>query len=249
MFLSQRATQAEYCDRLDLPPSEVADNYRQLARFNQLVRVSDAFQRLLVRWLGRDHVKTLSILDLGAGDGFIGRSIEAWARGYGWEWHVTSLDLNFTALKLGARARSVAGSVNALPFADGSFDVVIASQMAHHLTDEETVRHFREAWRVTRDALYLADVHRNAGALCIIWGLLRVLRVTPTFLSDGLLSVRRGWRVGEWRELATRAGISPARVTLAYGSRVMLQARKPQAGTCPCCASHSERELEPLATR
>ena len=93
MFLSQRATQAEYCDRLDLPLNEVADNYRQLARFNRLLLVTDPFQRLLVRWLGRGHVKKLSMLDLGAGDGSIGRSIEAWALRHGWDWRVTNLDL------------------------------------------------------------------------------------------------------------------------------------------------------------
>ena len=228
MFLSQRATQAEYCDRPDLPVSEVADNYRQLARFNRLLLVTDPFQRLLVRWLGRGRVKKLSMLDLGAGDGSIGRSIEAWARRRGWDWRVTNLDLNVGALRLNPGGRNVAGAVGALPFADDSFDVVIASQMTHHLTDEEVVQHFREAWRVTRDALFLTDAHRNAGALAVIWLVLRLMRVPPQFLSDGMLSVRRSWRVGEWRELAACAGIPCGRVWLYYGSRVMLQARKPR---------------------
>lgn len=226
MFLSQRATQAEYCDRLDLPLGEVADNYRQLARFNRLLLVTDPFQRLLVRWLGRGRVKKLSILDLGAGDGSIGRSIEAWARHRGWDWRVTNLDLNLGALRLNPGGRNIAGAVDALPFADDCFDVVIASQMTHHLTDNEATHHFREAWRVTRDALFLADVHRNAGALCVVWAVLRLMRVTPQFLSDGLLSVRRSWRVDEWREIAVQAGIQNARVWLYYGSRVLLQARK-----------------------
>jgi 2-polyprenyl-3-methyl-5-hydroxy-6-metoxy-1,4-benzoquinol methylase len=228
MFLSQRATQAEYCDRPDLPLSEVADNYRQLARFNRLLMMTDPFQRLLVRWLGRGQVKKLSMLDLGAGDGSIGRSIVAWARRRGWEWRVTNLDLNVSALRLNPGGRNVAGAVGALPFVDDSFDIVIASQMTHHLADEEAVQHFREAWRVTRDALFLADAHRNAGAMAVIWGVLRVMRVSPQFLSDGMLSVRRSWRVGEWRALAARAGIPSAKVWLYYGSRVMLQARKPR---------------------
>jgi hypothetical protein len=240
MFLRQRATQAEYCDQPDLPPAEVADNYRQLARFNRLVLAADPFQRLLVRWLGRDQVRTLSILDLGAGDGALGQTIEAWARRYGWTWRVTNLDVNFAALKLGRRPRSLAASVSALPFADGSFDVVMASQMTHHLTEEEVVRHFREAWRVTRDALFLADTHRNAGAMCVLWALLRLMRVTPRFLSDGLLSVRRGWRIGEWRELAARAEIPSAKVWLSYGSRVMLQARKPRRANPGARSSSAE---------
>ena len=246
MFLSQRATQAEYCDRPDLPSSEVADNYRQLSRFNRVMLVSDPFQRLLVRWLGRGNVKTLSLLDLGAGDGSIGRSIEAWARRHGWDWRVTNLDMNVRALRLNPGGRNVAGAVGALPFADDSFDVVIASQMTHHLTDEEAAQHFREAWRVTRDALFLTDVHRNAGALAVIWVVLRLMRVTPQFLSDGMLSVRRSWRLGEWRELAARAGIPSVRAWLYYGSRVMLQARKPRRKVSNPQDSGFEREREAI---
>jgi 2-polyprenyl-3-methyl-5-hydroxy-6-metoxy-1,4-benzoquinol methylase len=180
--------------------------------------------KAVARWLGRDHVERLSILDLGAGDGWIGQTITAWAANRGWIWHVTNLDLNPSALGLRPHPSNVAASVCALPFRDNSFDAVIASQMAHHLSDAETVAHFREAWRVTGDALFLTDTHRNPAALLVIWAVLKRMRVTPEFLADGLQSVRRGWRVGEWRRLAAQAEIPNLRVWLAYGSRVMLQA-------------------------
>lgn len=227
MFLRERATQAEYCDQPDLPLDEVASSYRQLARFNRLMQVGDPFQRLLVRWLGRKNVQQLSLLDLGAGDGSLGRGIESWAKRHGWNWRVTSLDASLQALTLGDGERRVAANVCALPFPDKSFDVVISSQMAHHLTNDEAALHFREAWRVTKEALFLTDAHRNLGSLCVIWLLLRCLRVTPTFLADGLLSVRRGWRLGEWKNLANRAGIPQPKVWLYYGSRIVLQARRP----------------------
>ena len=63
----------------------------------------------------------------------------------------------------------VTGSALQLPFADGSFDLVVASQMTHHLTDEEVVQHWREAWRVTRDAIFICDLHRNAGFYALLW--------------------------------------------------------------------------------
>ncbi len=226
MFLSQRATQAEYCDRPNLPAEEVADNYHQLARFNRNALVSDVFQRLLARWLGSANVQQLSILDLGAGDGYMGRSIEGYGKDHGWDWRVTNLDLNFAALRLGTSPRNIVANVCALPFADKSYDVVIASQMTHHLMNEEVVQHFREAWRVARKAIYLTDTHRNIGLLGFMWVILRLMRMKPRFRADALLSVKRGWRVEEWRELAERAGIHPARVSLYFGSRVILQARK-----------------------
>jgi hypothetical protein len=228
MFLRERATQAEFCDQPGLPLEAVASNYRQLARFNETMRVSDAFQRLLVRWLGRERVMRLSILDLGSGDGWIGNAVTDWATRQGLNWRVTNLDLNPLGLGLRPGARNVTASVCQLPFQDGAFDLVISSQMAHHLSEVEVVSHFREAWRVTRDAIHLTDVHRNAGSLAVIWLVLKSLGVTTEFMADGLQSVRRGWRVDEWKSLARAAGIPDARIWLSYGSRVMLRARKAQ---------------------
>jgi len=233
MFLRHRATQAEYCDQHDLPLSEVASTCRQLARFNELMLVSDAFQRGLARWLGYERTGNLSILNLGAADGAMGDAITGWARAQGWDWRLTSVDRNPLALGLGNGRRRIAADVSALPFADGSFDVVIGSQMTHHLTDVEAVEHFREAWRVSRDALFLADTHRNVAALTVLWGVLVLMRTTRNFRADGVQSIRRGWRVGEWKSLAEQAGIPSARVWVAYGSRVMLQARKVRATDGP----------------
>jgi len=234
MFLRERATQAEYCDRPDISDGDLAANYHHLGRFNRLVHVADPFQRLLVRWIGRGNVSRLSILDLGAGDASLSAELEAWARHRGWDWRVTSLDHSLRALCLGqtqAWRRRVSADVCALPFGDDTFDVVIASQMTHHLTDEQTVQHFREGWRVTRDALFLTDAHRNIGALAVIWTMLKLMGVPRQFLADGILSVQRGWRVAEWQRLAEAAGVPRARVSVYYGSRILLQARKPNGGS------------------
>ncbi len=226
MFLRVRATQAEYCDRPDISDADLAANYDQLTRFNRLVHVADPFQRLLVRWVGRSHATHLKFLDLGAGNAALAAHLEPWAQRRGWDWRITSLDGSVRALRLGSTSRRVAADVCALPFADDTFDVVMASQMTHHLTEAQAVQHFSEAWRVTRDVLFLTDAHRNIGAAGVIWLILKILRVTPEFLSDGVISVRRGWRVAEWRRLADAAGIPNARVSVYYGSRIFLQARK-----------------------
>lgn len=226
MFLRERSTQAEYCDRPDLPPSEVRSVHRQLDRIHQLLHSAESFQSPLAHWLGESRVQNASLLDLGAGDGAMGRHLEAWARTKGWNWRVTSIDSNFTALALGTGERRVAGNVCALPFADDSFDAVFASQMTHHLSDDEVVRHFAEAWRVSRDIVCLFDAHRNLFALGFIQILLGTLGFSREFRSDAALSVRRGWRVPEWQSLAARAGIPNAAIHLQHGARIRLFARK-----------------------
>ncbi len=227
MFLSQRSTQAEYFDLPDRGLAEVAEGYRLLNRVNRILHNGEPFRRLLPGWLGEERCRRLSFLDLGAGNGQLADELTVWAARRGWEWSFTNLDLNFHALQLNPKGCNVAASVVALPFSDESFDVVVGTQMTHHLADEsEVTRHFAEAWRVSRDAVFIHDVHRNVGLYSILWLLLVLMRVPPVFRADGLLSVARGWRVGEFQQFAERAGMVGARVRLDFGSRLFLMARK-----------------------
>jgi ubiquinone/menaquinone biosynthesis C-methylase UbiE len=228
MFLAQRLAQAEYFDDPRRSFAEVAEGYRQLGRINRLFLFADPFQRLLSGWLGPEKCRQLSVLDLGAGDGSLGRELTQWAARRNWRWRVTNLDLSPLALRLNPdRHLNVVGSALSLPFRDESFDVVIASQMTHHLPDEDAViQHFREAWRVTRDAVFVSDVHRNMAMMALIWVSVHVARLSKEMRGDGLLSVRRAWRIPEWNAFATSAQIPQARVWLYLGARIILQARK-----------------------
>lgn len=226
MFLRERSTQAEYCDRLDLPLEEVRAVYRQLDRINRLLGTADSIQAPLIQILGQSRCPRLTLLDLGAGDGALGRQIEALALARGWDWRVTSVDFSMASLALGDGERRVAGHVCALPFVDDSFDVVFASQMTHHLTQAEAAGQFAEAWRVSRDVVFILDTHRNTFALAFISMVLATLGFSRTFRSDAALSVRRGWRVGEWRALAAQAGMGDAEIRVRHGARIRLMARK-----------------------
>jgi SAM-dependent methyltransferase len=226
MFLSHRSKQAEYFDLPDRTEAEIAASFRDLNRVNCFFRFSHPFESALPQWLGRKNCERLDILDVGAGTGLLGKKLTEWARRRGWQWRFTNLDTNLLALKIGGRPDSVVGSALQLPFADGSFDLVVASQMTHHLTDEQIVTHWREAWRVTRDAIFICDLHRNAILYALVWLTLHLMRLNPTVVEDGLISVRRGFRLSEWRGLAARAEIPDASIWRYHGARIVLQARK-----------------------
>ena len=229
MFLSQRATQAEYLDSPECSFQETADSYKELARINRLFHFAEPFQRYLPNLLGPEKCRSLTVLDLGAGDGSLGGALEKWAGNQGWSWAVTNLDSNPHVLKLCLPGKTVAGSVLAIPFPDQSFDVVIAHQMTHHLAgDGEVVEHFREARRVARECVLISDMHRSSVLYSLIWVILHLGNFPKHFREDGLLSVKRGFRQDEWRELAKRAGINEAKVWVHFGARVMLAAQKAQ---------------------
>ncbi len=226
MIFRERSAQAEYFDAPDRPADEMAAAFRELDRVNRWFKFSHPFVFGLPRWLGSKRCARLEILDIGAGTGMLGKRLSEWARRRDWDWRFTNLDANPVVLNSQGAARAVTGSALELPFADGSFDLVVASQMTHHLNDDEVVRHWREAWRVTRDAVFICDLHRNAFLYAMLWLTMRLMRTNPRLREDGLISVRRGFRRPEWRELAARAEIPDAKVWLYYGTRIVLQARK-----------------------
>lgn len=230
--MSQRATQAECFDTPGRPLEEVRSDYQWLARVNRLTHFAKPFQHFLPYYLGSEGCRNLRILDVGAGDGRLGETLEAWARRNDWHWEVTNLDANPLCAHIAPRP-VVLGSATQLPFPDDSFDVVVATTMTHHLTDAQTVDHFREAGRVARKLVLIVDVQRRAWFLGLMWLVLVLLRAPAHFRADGVLSILRGWRLPEWRELAAKAGLDGARFHALAGMLLVLAWRPPPPPPLP----------------
>jgi SAM-dependent methyltransferase len=92
------------------------------------------------------RMRPATVLNIGCGDGYI--ELEGLKRG----WRVLSADPDERAMarlaERGAEARK--GSIEALPFADGSADVVICTEVLEHLTGEQLAAGLPEIRRVLK---------------------------------------------------------------------------------------------------
>lgn len=225
MFLSRRSLQAEYFDT-ERPLTELVEFFHCLSRMNRLFAFAEPFQRLVPQMLGEANCAGLSVLDVGAGDGSLGKVLSEWAATRGWRWRFTNLDTSLRAMTLNGCARNVAASALALPFWSGTFDLVIASQMLHHLRDPQARQVLAELWRVARAGILVCDLHRNSVLYAVLWLLFHFQRYPDSFRADALLSVKRSWRVTELRHLLAGSELGHAKVRLYFGARIVLQARK-----------------------
>jgi 2-polyprenyl-3-methyl-5-hydroxy-6-metoxy-1,4-benzoquinol methylase len=213
----------ELLDNPAADPAMVAESLRNVARANRWFGGAAAVRFGLNRTLGGiPRGSSLSLLDLGTGLGDLPKVAVRWGAARGIRMVPVGLELNRSAAAL-ATSRGLATAVGCAgvpPVRDKGVDVVLVSQVAHHLTAESVVHLFRTCDRMARRAVIVADLRRHPLAAPSFWCGGRLLGFDPVTLTDGVTSIRRGFRRGELVELMTRAGVK-GRVDQRRGFRLV----------------------------
>jgi len=204
---------------LDDPRSDpvlVGRELRDIARLNALfggtravVLELEPFLERGKRETGNGKRQTWTLLDVGTGLGDIPRAAAAAAWRHGITLRLVGIELNRTAARL-ARAGGLATIVadgNALPFGPRSVDVVVASQVLHHLPRPVAVRWIATLDRIARRAVVLADLRRSRVAMAGVWAASVGLAMSGVTRHDAVVSLKRGYTKTEFDEMLRQAGV------------------------------------------
>ena len=142
-------------------PAEVATALSDLRHINQWFGGISATQSMIARVAGQ--LRSLSLLEVAAGGGYVPQAVARRMRKSGVQLGVTLLDRAHSHLRngFGNGSAAVAGDAVALPFADGSFDLVSCCLFVHHLEPRDVVQFVNEGLRVCRTAVIINDVVRD----------------------------------------------------------------------------------------
>lgn len=203
---------AELLDDPTADPAAVRESLRNIARSNRWFGGRAALHhglRVLLRDIPRPA--TLTLLDVGTGMGDLPLDAARWTAKRGTRLIPLGLERNRAAARLAADAGlpTVLACAGSLPLRPRSVDVVVVSQVAHHLATDAVIRMVRDISQVARLGVVLSDLRRSSLALAGFWIGSRLLRFDSATRSDGLTSVRRGYSRIELEALLTRAGVSP----------------------------------------
>jgi len=201
----------ELLDDPSADPAMVAASLRDIARANRWFGGAAAVRRGLDRVVGDlPRGTTVTLVDIGTGLGDLPRAAMGWAQRRGVRLSALGLERSPVAARLAASAGvpCAVGCAGATPFRDKSVDLVLVSQVAHHLSDQSAVRLFREADRVARRAVVVADLRRGWLGPLAFWVGARALRFTAVTVADGMTSLRRGFTLPELGRLLHAAGVS-----------------------------------------
>ena len=204
-------------------PAVVARSLGNIARANRWFGGAHAVRYGLSRILaGVPRQGTLSLLDLGTGAGDLPRDAVRWAARRGWRLAPVGLERSRVAARVAdaAGCPCAVGCAGAVPFRDKSVDIVLLSQVLHHLAPASAVRLLRHCDRLARLGVVVADLRRArlAGSLFRLGG--RLLRFDPVTMVDGVTSIQRGYSVAELLALLGQAGIT-GRVARRPGYRLV----------------------------
>jgi len=205
-------------------PAAVRAQLADIARLNRLFggtrAVIAALEPILRRAAGDRGPWTL--LDVGTGCGDIPRAAAAAARLHGIELRIIGLERIPEAARLAEAAGlgAVIGDGNALPFRPRSVDIVLTSQVLHHLPRPTAVRWIAALDALARRAVIVADLRRTRWAMAGVWLAAAALGMDRSTRKDAVLSLRRGYKKEELEELCRAAGVA-ARVTSARWARLI----------------------------
>jgi ubiquinone/menaquinone biosynthesis C-methylase UbiE len=199
----------------------VRDELRDIALLNALFGGTRAVVRELepffARWKANGPSgkgETWTLLDVGTGLGDIPRAAARAARRHGITLRLVGIEVNRAAARL-ARGASGAASLavvladgGALPLGPRSVDVVVASQVLHHLPRETGVRWIAALDRVARRGVIVADLRRSRVAMAGVWAASLGLGMSGVTRRDAVVSLKRGYTKQEFDELLRQSGVT-----------------------------------------
>jgi hypothetical protein len=214
----------ELLDDRHADPALVRAELRDIARLNALFGGTRAVVRALEEVFATAGTRATrwTLLDVGTGAGDIPRAARQAARRYGIELVLLGVERIPTAARVATAAgiATILADGGALPLAPRSVDIVIASQVLHHLPRDVCVRWIAALDRIARRAVVLADLRRSRLAMAGVWAVSFPLALQGATRRDAVLSLRRGYTRAEFDSMLRDAGVA-ARARYAPIARVV----------------------------
>lgn len=226
-----RSEKLERIDTGDYTTAEYERFLREISFINRYLGDIRALKKSLFREIENKNLKEFSVLDVGAGSGEFLREIAKFARKknrktklYGLELNKMSANSILWESKDFSEIIAIRGDAFHLPFADNSFDYAICSLFTHHFLNEKIVEILTEMSRVSRQGIFVIDLHRHPLAYFSYKVFCKVFRISNLVTEDGSLSVLRSFKPQELNLLAEKANLQNVEVKRVFPFRLVLEA-------------------------
>ncbi|RUT35730.1 methyltransferase domain-containing protein [Paenibacillus zeisoli] len=212
--LTIRAKEDELMDDFSMGGEELSEALQHLRRLNRIFpAAAPTLHGVDKLWQANGRPPKLSILDVGAGSGDINTKLLKWADRKGISLQITLVDMTVEACEEARRlfreeprVKVIQGNVKDLD--ERAADIVTGSQFIHHFDGEELVDMVAHMLQASRYGIVINDIHRHAVSYTAVWLMTRLISRNRYIRHDGPLSVAKGFKGRDWRELKAKLKMS-----------------------------------------
>lgn len=232
--LSQRSYKKELLDENNIPFEDIQQNLKEL----NLINIHLGGHAISIQGFKQlsGGKRTVSICEIGCGGGDNLNAIYLWSK-------KNNIQINFTGIDINSNCISYARKTTTIPniqfissdyrkvnFGNSNPDIVFCSLFCHHFTDEELIEMMN--WMKANCVLgfFINDLHRHPIAYHLIKNITRLFSRSYLVKNDAPLSVLKGFRKTEWKNILHQAGIKNYTIKWKWAFRYLIVAHSPPKG-------------------
>jgi 2-polyprenyl-3-methyl-5-hydroxy-6-metoxy-1,4-benzoquinol methylase len=223
---STRSYEKELLDRNDIPFADIEQNMRELNFINSHLGghtiTLAGFKQLL------QNKKQITVCEIGCGGGDNLWAIQRYCNKNNIRASFIGIDMNADCIAVakskltGTNTRLIVADYKSVDFNDGKPGIIFSSLFCHHFTNEELI--FMLQWMKINaaDGFFINDLHRHLLAYYSIKLLSSIFSSSYLVKNDAPLSVKRGFKKQEWKQLMNKAGIHHYHIHWKWAFRWLL---------------------------
>jgi len=209
-----RSTEVEIMDDFSVQGDMLKESLDQLANINKwlggnLVTLN-GLQKVLK---GQPKNKTLTILDLGCGNGDMLREISKFGKKNGYKFTLIGIDANQHTIdyaeQLSKNYEEISYTkqdVFTEDFHRMKYDIVLATLFLHHFTEEDILKLLKPIVANASIGIVVNDLNRNALAYYLFSGLCLFIK-NPMTKQDGLISILKAFKQEDLKRMSDKLQI------------------------------------------
>ncbi|MEP7252703.1 MAG: methyltransferase domain-containing protein [Ginsengibacter sp.] len=222
----RRSYQKELLDRNDIPFHDIIKNMEELNFINKWlgghVITVDGFKKLIV------HRKEITVCEIGCGGGDNLVAISNFCKRKKIRVRFIGIDINSDCIafaKITSAIENISFVVSdykEVDFKKEKPDIIFSSLFCHHFTDDQLIEMLQWLRQNSGIGFFINDLHRHPLAYNFIKTASSIFSKSYLVKNDAPLSVLRGFKKIEWKQLLKTAGIENYSIEWKWAFRYLV---------------------------